>query len=66
MMNLYTVSRTDEVDWDEYYGFVVAAENEDQALQFAKKETDIGEFKVEQIILEEVKAGIILSDFNAG
>lgn len=65
-MKIYVVSRTDEVDWDEYYGFVVAAENEDQALKFAKEETDIGEFKVEQIILEEVKAGIILSDFNAG
>ena len=30
-MNLYLVSRTDKIDYDEYDSFVCAAENEEQA-----------------------------------
>lgn len=65
-MNLYIVSRTDEVDWDEYAAFVIAAKDETQALQFAKEEQSFGSFSIEKIVPEEEAPGIILSDYKAG
>ena len=32
-MKLYLIERQDRVDWDEFAGFVVRAENEEQALE---------------------------------
>ena len=65
-MNLYLVSRTDEVDWDEWREFVVAADSENQALRFAREKQNYGEYKVEQLDLKTLKPGIILGDFVAG
>ena len=65
-MNLYIVSRIDEVDWDEYEAFVIAAKDETQALKFAKEKQNFGSFSIEQIIPEEEAPGIILSDYKAG
>jgi len=36
-MNLYLIKRTDEIDYDEYAGFVIAAEGEKQAREIAAK-----------------------------
>ena len=30
-MNIYLVERRDNVDWDEYYGFVIASESPEEA-----------------------------------
>jgi len=34
-MNLYLIKRTDEIDYDEFAGFVIAAEGEKQAREIA-------------------------------
>lgn len=39
-MNLYLVSRTDSVDYDEYDAFVVAANNETEATLFLLQKHD--------------------------
>tara|TARA_R110000765_G_scaffold256408_1_gene356855 strand:- start:63 stop:329 length:267 start_codon:yes stop_codon:yes gene_type:complete len=35
MMNLFCIKRTDEIDYDEFAGFVIAAETEERAREIA-------------------------------
>lgn len=46
-MNLYLVSRTDDIGYDEYDAFVCAAENEEQALSLHPDGGTIKEFFAE-------------------
>lgn len=64
-MNIYLVSRTDDVDYDEYDSFVVVAENEDDALKLVKDNL----FKKETVKIEKIatdKEQVVLGSFNAG
>jgi hypothetical protein len=66
MPRIYLVTRTDEIDWDEYDAFVVRAENEEDALlqcdygYLNKGNTTVIE------ITQEGEKGRILGSFNAG
>ncbi len=72
-MNLY-VLRMEDVGWDEYRGFVVAAEDEAEARRIAQDRAD--EFDTGQDFLTNgtcemigvasgyATSGIILSDYN--
>jgi len=72
-MNIYLVSRTDEVDWDEYISIVVVAESSVEAKRIYPSEHSeqywnknnlsaklIGEAR------EGVERGVVLTQFNAG
>lgn len=71
-MKLYLVKRTDNIDWDEYRGFVVRAENEDEALKICYDESLLigTAFEKHNTIITELiyqgEKGIILSDYKAG
>ena len=43
-MNIYLISRTDLVDWDQYNAFVVVATNETEATLFLLKEHPLGDY----------------------
>ena len=43
-MNIYLISRTESVDYDQYDAFVVAATNETEATLFLLKEHPIGDY----------------------
>jgi hypothetical protein len=68
-MNIYLVSRTDEVDWDEYDSVVVVAETPKEARKIAP--VDDGTWKNLSVKLigsakMGIKKGIILESYNAG
>lgn len=68
-MKLYCISATNGVGWDEYEGFVVAVESEDEISRYKEK---IGgewrDIKVKYIGEADsaVEKGIILTAFHAG
>lgn len=64
-MNIYLVSRTDRVDYDEYDAFVVLAQDEREALSIAKK-LQHGTFEVKAVDLNDPIPHVILGSFNAG
>lgn len=66
-MKLFLINRLwDNVGYDEYMGFVVRAENKEDALAMCRQISYI-EDEVEAIeILAEGEPGIILDSFNAG
>lgn len=75
LYNIYLVSRTDNVDYDQYDAFVVTAENEEEAKTVINSKHDPDEdwttwshkVKVELIgVANSNKAEIILGSFNAG
>jgi hypothetical protein len=74
-MNIYLVSRTDEVDFDEYDAMVVIAKDEQSAKDFTIKETRRDAWTLEESKLKVVLIGtanhglkekIVLDSFNAG
>lgn len=75
-MELYLLSRIDEVDYDEYDSAVVAAESEEESKnievghigQYHSSWTTPDNIKVELIgtAREGTKAGVILTSYNAG
>lgn len=72
-MNLYLIQRTDEVGYDEYRGAVVAATTKAKALKlrpgwFGTWGVDPARVTVRNIgkTAAGTKAGVILSDYNAG
>ncbi len=67
MLNVYLVSRTDDIDWDEYDSCVVIAENEEEAFKLADKNYYVfkrDKVEIEKLNLNESKA--VLGSFNAG
>jgi len=68
-MNLYLIERTDEIDYDEYDAFVIAAENENDAHKFCIFRAGLSSpptCKKIGIATTDVVAGIVLGSFNAG
>lgn len=73
-MNLYLITRTDKVGYDQYDAFVVAASNAEEAEQVLAKEHDpddwSNEVKIELIGIAiggaAEKPQEILGSFNAG
>lgn len=76
-MKLYLLKRTDGTGYDEYYAYVIAAENETQAREIAAgNAADEGEAvwhsqldcSVTLLALNSTRreAGIVLDSFNAG
>lgn len=76
MSKLYLLKRMNDIDWDEYIGFVIAADTETEARDLAAQEAaDEGE-KVWGSQLEcsctllaistKHEKGIVLGSFNAG
>lgn len=69
-MNLYLVTRTDYVDWDEYDSFVVACENAEKARN--TKPANYGWTTPDQVkvtligMAAEGIEGIQCASFNAG
>jgi len=58
-------------DWDEYNGFVVRAETEAQAREFANAACSnvrqtFDDWTCQELTADVVEPGIILSSFNAG
>lgn len=66
-MKVYLVRRTDDIDYDEYDGYVVVAENPKKAKELCKWGTFV---EPKDIEVKEVKVGlkprVILGSFNAG
>lgn len=65
---IYKVKTNDE-GWDTYSGFVVIADNKDEARKLIEeKEMDINVGKIKKIgiALENAKSEIVLEDFIAG
>ena len=75
-MNIYLLSRIGNPDWDEYYGFVIAATNSAAARKCANDAarydmcdwTDKRDATLTRIgeAARSVKAGVIMSDFKSG
>jgi hypothetical protein len=75
-MKLWLITRIDKEDigWDEYIGFVVAAENETEARGLITRSADEGDIWNSQLktICREIApqtsepAGIVLDSFRAG
>lgn len=74
-MNLYLVGRTDDVDYDEYDAFVVAAHNEIEATLFLLQKYDKPEYsewssKTEVKLIGTTTAysepTAVLGSYNAG
>jgi hypothetical protein len=76
-MNLWLLQRTDEPGWDEYLGFVICAETEDDARAWAATKkgdegpqtwTDPSQSKIAFIgkPADGMVAGIVLESFQAG
>ena len=67
---IYLVTRTDDIRYYEYAGFIVKADSEDEAVQICIEKTKgrPEEFKSDNIkvhiIDESVPKGIILEDFR--
>jgi hypothetical protein len=36
-MNIYSIKRKDDIDYDECAGYIIVANNENKVLEFAKK-----------------------------
>lgn len=70
MNNIYKVSRTDHVDYDEYDAVVCSAKDEDEAVEMNPAKYDVywtkDVLKVELIGKTELESGFILKSFNAG
>lgn len=72
MNRLYLVERTDNVDYDEYDGAVVAALDADDAVAILKEEhgddacTWLGFKNIEVIEIKNYPRGVILDSYNAG
>ena len=73
-MKLYLLTRLDEIDYDEYTGFVIAAETSDEAkgLAIEAEDNDEGEEHewecvcISKTVEPDIKLGIILESFSAG
>jgi len=75
-MKLWLIERDadDDIGWDEFRGFVIAAEDEEAARKCAMERpgdegADVWKKATCQLIgeaNERVSAGVVLSDFNAG
>jgi len=74
-MNLYLIERTDRVGYDEYDSIVVAAENEEEALEMGPNwpDKDYGGCwaSKEKLIIELIGTttrdrDVIITSFNAG
>jgi hypothetical protein len=68
-MFLYIVSRTDQVGYDEYDSYVVAAANQDQAVALTGFNTHQARYYPEVQLIgtsNEDRSGILHSSFNAG
>ncbi len=75
-MLLYLIERADEVGWDEFAAFVIAAKSPDELPEIVKEAcsqepypTYTSQWKEPVVIgtaAEGVKKGVVLSDFNAG
>lgn len=66
-MNLYLVSRTDLVGYDEYDSAVMAAEGPDDAIKMSPVSNYFG-LTVELIgwATDRTDSGVVLASFNAG
>lgn len=77
-MTLYLLTRTDEVDYDEYIGFVIRAESEEQARGLARTKNDAEDerfgsgpyWPAEELVKCELltsdgESAILLSSFRA-
>lgn len=73
-MNLYKITRNDRCGYDEYDGFIMAAETEEEASgylmsKWLEHEKEFGNWNDPYLIgvaIEGLKAGRILESFNAG
>ncbi len=80
-MNIYQLTRTDKVSYDEYDSMIVYANNETEALalspdggnvnwgkNYSSWATNIDNIKVNLIgvAVEDVEVDVILASFNAG
>ena len=69
-MNIYVVSRTDRIGWDEYDSIVVACKSEEEAREFEPGGACWPkEFLTVELIgktIKGVEPGIILASFHAG
>jgi hypothetical protein len=78
MNNIYLISRTDTVDYDEYDAVVIIAESENLAKDSVINKTNYNilygqSFKTDNITCELIgmadkdqEIGVVLSSFNAG
>ncbi len=68
-MKIYVI-RFSETDYDQYYGFVVCANNRDDVIEIIKKYANgenvlpKGAYTIKEVTTK--KRGIILDSFNAG
>ena len=71
-MKLYLLTRLDQIDWDEYTGFVIIAETPKEAKNIAIEAEDeemTHDWKctlISRTVEPNVKSGVILSSFSAG
>ncbi len=75
-MNLYKIEKLGSPGWDCYFGFVIAAFNEEQAREIAESmrahDEPIGMWlnplksRCTDLQTTELRPGLILSDFKAG
>ena len=74
-MNIYILSRSDKIDYDEYDAFVVVAESSEQAMEYTrsvhpKKSYDDWSDDVEALLIGTTdkydEPLILLGSFNAG
>ncbi len=71
--SLYTIY-TDDADWDEYHGFTVIAESEEEARKLAEKSDNSYSCKGQWLDNKKTrcteiklnKSQVVSSDFNAG
>lgn len=68
-MNLYLIERTDEVGYDEFDSYVIAADDERQAVSLCKWEAIPDQPLIVSMIGTAIFGtlpGVILGSFNAG
>ena len=68
-MNLYLIERTDNVDYDEYDSFVVAAYTEFEARSYANFHAVLSSPATAHLIGQaapDVQPGVVLGSYNAG
>lgn len=71
-MKLYLLIRTDGLEYDEFDAFVVAAENEENALKWQPSKYNFGWTSKENIKIEYIGESnspiekVIIASFNAG
>ncbi len=68
-MKLFKVINKARIGWDDYREMIVAAYNAEHALHLANElaeDTRNWQPKVKEIIIDNLEAGVICSDFNQG